>query len=174
VPQQAQLLPWKTLMENVAFPLALRGVARAEREARARAAIAAVDLAGFEAHYPYQLSGGMQKRGSIARMLIYRPDVILMDEPFGALDAQTRMVMQSDLQTLVGQSGAAVLFVTHDITEAIMLADEVVVLSRRPARVLARVAINLPRPRRIFEPFAMAGFAETYDQVWQIFRGEVA
>jgi len=174
VPQQAQLLPWKTLMENVEFPLALRGVARVEREARARAAIKSVDLAGFEAHYPYQLSGGMQKRGSIARMLVYRPDVILMDEPFGALDAQTRMVMQSDLQTLVGQSGAAVLFVTHDITEAIMLADEVVILSRRPARVLARVAINLPRPRRIFEPFAMAGFAETYDQVWQIFRGEVA
>lgn len=97
VPQQAQLLPWKTLAENVAFPLALRGVAVAERNERAAAAIARVDLAGFEQHYPYQLSGGMQKRAAIARTLVYRPDVILMDEPFGALDAQTRMQMQSDL-----------------------------------------------------------------------------
>ncbi len=173
VPQQAQLYPWKTLIENVAFPLALRGVAAAERRARAAEVIARVDLQGFEHHYPWQLSGGMQKRASIARMLVYGPDVILMDEPFGALDAQTRMRMQSDLQTLVGASGAAVLFVTHDITEAILLADTVVVLSRRPARLLQVVPIRLPRPRNLFEPFAVPGFAETYDQVWQIFRGEL-
>ena len=174
VPQQAQLFPWKTLEDNVAFPLALRGVPAAERHRRAVDAIAAVDLAGFERHYPYQLSGGMQKRASLARMLVYRPDTILMDEPFGALDAQTRMVMQHDLQTLVSGSGAAVLFVTHDITEAVMLADRVVVLSRRPTRCIADIAIGLVRPRNVFEPFTVAGFAEAYDQVWQAFRGELA
>jgi NitT/TauT family transport system ATP-binding protein len=173
VPQQAQLFPWKTLRENVEFPLALRGVGGAERRSRAEAAIAAVDLAGFENHYPYQLSGGMQKRASIARMLVYRPDVILMDEPFGALDAQTRMRMQSDLQSLVADSNAAVLFVTHDITEAIMLADEVVVLSRRPTRRIETVPIALPRPRDVFAPFAVPGFADAYEQVWQLFRTEV-
>jgi len=173
VPQQAQLFPWKTLIQNVEFPLELRGAPPGERRRRAEAAIAAVDLAGFEAHYPYQLSGGMQKRASLARMLVYSPDVILMDEPFGALDAQTRMTMQNDLQTLVGESGAAVLFVTHDIAEAIMLADHVVVLSRRPTRQLAGVPIDLPRPRNVFEPFAVPGFAETYEQIWRVFRDEI-
>ena len=172
-PQQAMLMPWKSLFDNVAFPLALRGVPEAECRRRVAAAIAAVDLAGFERHYPYQLSGGMQKRASIARMLVYRPEVLLMDEPFGALDAQTRMVMQRDLQALVADSGACTLFVTHDITEAVLLADEVVVLSRRPARVLARVPITLPRPRDPFEPFANPGFTETYDRVWSVFRGEL-
>jgi ABC-type nitrate/sulfonate/bicarbonate transport system ATPase subunit len=173
VPQQAQLYPWKTLIQNVEFPLALRGVAADERRARALAALSAVDLAGFEDHWPWQLSGGMQKRASIARTMVYGPEVILMDEPFGALDAQTKLTMQNDLQTLTARSGAAVLFVTHDITEAIMLADRVVVLSRRPTRVLADVTVDLPRPRNVFEPFAVPGFPETYDKVWQLFRGEV-
>jgi NitT/TauT family transport system ATP-binding protein len=173
VPQQAQLFPWKTLQQNVEFPLQLRGVAAEERRRRASEAIEAVDLAGFGSHYPYQLSGGMQKRASLARMLVYRPDLILMDEPFGALDAQTRMRMQSDLQALVAESAAAVLFVTHDITEAVLLADHVIVLSRRPARLLAGVPIGLARPRNVFEPFAVPGFAEAYDQVWQAFRTEI-
>jgi NitT/TauT family transport system ATP-binding protein len=173
VPQQPQLFPWKTLAGNVAFPLALRGVAAPERARRAAAAIAAVDLAGFEGHYPYQLSGGMQKRASIARTLVYRPAVMLMDEPFGALDAQTRMVMQHDLQTLVADAGITVLFVTHDITEAVLLADQVVVLSRRPTRRLATIAIPLPRPRDVFEPFSNPGFAQAYDHVWSIFRSEL-
>ena len=173
VPQQAQLLPWKTLLGNVEFPLALRGVPAAERRARSLDAIARVELSGFERHYPYQLSGGMQKRASIARMLVCHPDVILMDEPFGALDAQTRMVMQHDLQALVTGTGAAVLFVTHDITEAVLLADRVVVLSRRPARCIADIAITLKRPRNVFEPFAVLGFAAAYDQVWQAFRDQL-
>ena len=173
VPQQAQLLPWKTLMQNVVLPLELRRVPPAERMAQARAAIAAVDLAGFEDSYPYQLSGGMQKRASIARTLVYQPDAILLDEPFGALDAQTRMVMQRDLQALVAAQGASVLLVTHDITEAVLLADTVVVLSRRPTRVLARIAIGLPRPRDVFQPFGIAGFAAAYDQVWAHVRGEL-
>ncbi len=99
----------------------------------------------------------MQKRGSIARTLVCRPDVILMDEPFGALDAQTRMVMQDDLQMLSAEARATVVFVTHDITEAVLLADNVVILSQRPSRLLANVAIDLPRPRDVFEPFRNPG-----------------
>jgi len=173
VPQQAQLFPWKTLLQNVEFPLSLRGVEPAERRRRAEAAIAAVDLTGFESHYPHQLSGGMQKRASIARTMVYSPDVILMDEPFGALDAQTKMIMQNDLQGLTARSGAAVLFVTHDIAEAIILADQVVVLSRRPTTRLAVVPVGLARPRNVFEPHATPGFAETYERVWRALASEI-
>jgi NitT/TauT family transport system ATP-binding protein len=173
VPQQAQLLPWKTMIENIEFPLLLRGMAPTERRAKAMEAIKRVDLAGFESHYPYQLSGGMQKRASIARMLVYKPDTILMDEPFGALDAQTRMVMQHDLQAMLATEGASVLFVTHDITEAVLLSDSVVVLSRRPARVMSEIPIDLPRPRDMFEPHSTPGFGEAYDRVWSVFRSEL-
>ena len=162
VPQQAQLLPWKTLIENVAFPLVLRGVPDAERARRAQAAIARVDLQGFERHYPYQLSGGMQKRAAIARTLVYAPDVILMDEPFGALDAQTRMAMQSDLQDITMAEGATVL-----------LSDRVVVLSRRPTRILAQVDVALPRPRDVYEPFATPGFTDAYESVWSVLRSVI-
>ena len=173
VPQQAQLFPWKTLSENVELPLLLRGVPAPERRTRVAEALASVGLDGFERHYPSQLSGGMQKRGSIARTLVYRPDVILMDEPFGALDAQTRMVMQNDLQTLSRQAGATIVFVTHDITEAVLLADHVVVLSQRPSRLLADIAIDLPRPRDVFEPFRNPGFEAAYEAVWSVFRTQV-
>jgi ABC-type nitrate/sulfonate/bicarbonate transport system ATPase subunit len=173
VPQQAQLFPWKTLAENVELPLLLRGVAAGERRERVAGALGSVGLDGFEKHYPSQLSGGMQKRGSIARTLVYRPDVILMDEPFGALDAQTRMVMQSDLQTLSLEAGATIVFVTHDITEAVLLADHVVVLSQRPSRLLANISIDLPRPRNMFEPFRNPGFEAAYDAVWTEFRSQI-
>ncbi len=173
VPQQAQLLPWKTLSENVEFPLLLRGVDPRERKERAAAVIQQVGLAGFAAFYPYQLSGGMQKRASIARMLVYGPDTILMDEPFGALDAQTRMIMQNDLQALLARCRASVIFVTHDIAEAVLLSDQVVVLSQRPARVIANIAISLPRPRDMFEPHATPGFSQAYDEVWATFRSEL-
>jgi ABC-type nitrate/sulfonate/bicarbonate transport system ATPase subunit len=173
VPQQAQLLPWKTLAENVELPLILRGVSAPERHNRVADALRAVGLTGFEQHFPSQLSGGMQKRGSIARTLVYRPDVILMDEPFGALDAQTRMVMQSDLQVLSMDAAATVVFVTHDITEAVLLADNVIVLSQRPSRLLANIAIDLPRPRNMFEPFKNPGFDLAYDAVWTKFRSQI-
>lgn len=173
VPQQAQLLPWKTLAENVELPLILRGVSAPERHQRVADALRSVGLTGFEQHFPSQLSGGMQKRGSIARTLVYRPDVILMDEPFGALDAQTRMVMQSDLQVLSMDAGATVVFVTHDITEAVLLADYVVVLSQRPSRLLANIAIDFPRPRNMFEPFKNPGFDVAYDAVWTKFRSQI-
>jgi NitT/TauT family transport system ATP-binding protein len=174
VPQQAQLFPWKTLFQNVELPLLLRGVPAAQRVARVRAALEQVGLAGFGAHYPHQLSGGMQKRGAIARTLVYTPDVILMDEPFGALDAQTRMVMQDDLQRLWQQQRTTIVFVTHDLTEAILLADNVVLLSRQPTRVRANIAIDLPRPRNLFEPHRTPGFTATYDRVWAEFRAEIA
>jgi len=173
VPQQAQLFPWKTLAENVELPLLLRGVATDERRQRVAAALESVGLSGFESYYPNQLSGGMQKRGSIARTLVYRPDVILMDEPFGALDAQTRMVMQDDLQMLSRDAGATVLFITHDITEAVLLADHVVIMSQRPSRLLAKVAIDLPRPRNVFEPFRNPGYEAAYDAVWSVFRSQL-
>jgi NitT/TauT family transport system ATP-binding protein len=173
VPQQAQLFPWKTLAENVELPLLLRGIATAERRDRVAKALEAVGLAGFEGYFPSQLSGGMQKRGSIARTLVYRPDIILMDEPFGALDAQTRMVMQHDLQMLSIEAGATVVFVTHDITEAVLLADNVVVLSQRPSRLLANIPIDLPRPRNMFESFRNPGFDAAYDAVWTEFRSQI-
>jgi ABC-type nitrate/sulfonate/bicarbonate transport system ATPase subunit len=173
VPQQAQLFPWKTLAENVELPLLLRGVASGERKQRVTAALEAVGLTGFEQYFPGQLSGGMQKRGSIARTLVYRPDVILMDEPFGALDAQTRMVMQDDLQMLSRDAGATILFITHDITEAVLLADRVVIMSQRPSRLLANIAIDLPRPRDVFEPFRNPGFEAAYEAVWSVFRSQI-
>jgi NitT/TauT family transport system ATP-binding protein len=173
VPQQAKLLPWKTLVENVELPLLLARVATKERERRGREIIAAVGLEGFENYYPHQLSGGMQKRASIARTLIYRPELILMDEPFGALDAQTRMLMQDDLQRLWSREKSTIVFVTHDLTEAILLADNVIVLSRRPAEVKAEIAIDLPRPRNVFEPFRTQGFTESYDRLWAVFKSEL-
>jgi ABC-type nitrate/sulfonate/bicarbonate transport system ATPase subunit len=173
VPQQAQLLPWKTLLDNVLLPLELRGVPLDRARDQARDALGAVDLTGFEGHYPYQLSGGMQKRGAIARALVYRPDVLVMDEPFGALDSQTRMLLQADLQRLVGDISASVLFVTHDIAEAVLLADTVIVLSRRPTRVKARIGIDMPRPRNLFQPMANAGFAAAYEAVFAEVRGEM-
>jgi ABC-type nitrate/sulfonate/bicarbonate transport system ATPase subunit len=174
VPQQAQLFPWKTLAENVELPLILRGVSVGERKQRVAEALASVGLDGFEQYFPSQLSGGMQKRGSIARTLVYQPDVILMDEPFGALDAQTRMVMQSDLQKLSGEARATIVFVTHDITEAVLLADKVVILSQRPSRLLATVKIDLPRPRNVFEPFRNENFEDAYESVWSIFKSQIA
>jgi len=173
VPQQAQLLPWKTLRENVELPLVLRHVPVAERGRRVREMLDAVGLTGFDQHFPHQLSGGMQKRASIARTLIYEPEIVLMDEPFGALDAQTRMVMQNDLQVLCSREGTTIVFVTHDLTEAILLADNVILLSNLPARVKADVNVELDRPRNVFQPFHTPGFADLYDEVWAIFQAEI-
>jgi ABC-type nitrate/sulfonate/bicarbonate transport system ATPase subunit len=174
VPQQAQLLPWKSLYDNVELPLLLRRLPAADRKRKVEEILAAVGLSGFERHYPHQLSGGMQKRASIARTLIYEPAVVLMDEPFGALDAQTRMVMQNDLQTLCRHKGVTVVFVTHDLTEAILLADNVVLLSRRPACLKADVPIPLARPRNVFQPFHTTGFSDLYDRIWSVFQAEIA
>jgi NitT/TauT family transport system ATP-binding protein len=174
ITQQANLFPWFTLRENVEFPLLLRDVAPADRRERSARFLALAGLTGFEDHYPHQLSGGMQKRGAIIRTLVYAPDVVLMDEPFGALDAQTRMVMQSELLTLWQAQRTTILFVTHDLVEAVALADNVILLGKQPTSIKADFAVDVPRPRDVFEPFKMPGFVETYDRIWATFKSEVA
>lgn len=173
ITQQANLFPWYTLRQNVELPLQLRGVDRAERTERADRFIEIAGLTGFEDHFPHQLSGGMQKRVSIIRTLIYDPQIVLMDEPFGALDAQTRMVMQDYLLAMWAETRSTVFFVTHDLQEAVVLADNVVLLTGQPTKVKSDIAIDLARPRNVFEPYAMPGFVETYDEIWNVFKAEV-
>lgn len=145
--QQHTLFPWKTVAKNVEFGLKMRGVRRPERERRAREILGQMGLAEFLAHYPHQLSGGMQQRVNLARVLVNRPRVILMDEPFCSLDAQARLQMQELLLSLWREFHMTVVFVTHEVDEALFLSDRVVVLSQRPARIKSEVSINLPRPR---------------------------
>ncbi len=173
ITQDHNLYPWMTLRENVEFPLLARGVPRDERQRRVVELITLVGLTGFEHAYPHELSGGMQKRGSIIRTLIYDPDVILMDEPFGPLDAQTRLVMQQELLDLWAQRRKTILFVTHDLTEAIALADRVVVMTRRPGQIKAVFDIPLTRPRDVFTIHEGAEFHDIYREIWHTFRGEI-
>ena len=145
--QQHTLFPWKRVIDNVAFGLKMKGVAKAERQARALELLRLVGLAGFEHKYPIQLSGGMRQRVEIARVLINQPQVLLMDEPFAALDAQTRWVMQRLLLDVWAKIGTTVVFVTHDIDEALFLADRVLVMSQRPGRIREDIVIPAARPR---------------------------
>ncbi|HEX7081360.1 MAG TPA: ABC transporter ATP-binding protein [Gammaproteobacteria bacterium] len=147
--QDANLFPWYTVEDNIALPLKLRGTGKSERRARARELCELVGLTGFERSYPRELSGGMRQRVAIARALSYRPGILLMDEPFGALDALTREKMNLELQSLAAASGATVVFVTHSITEAVFLADRVVLLSPRPGRIRSVTPVDFPRPRRL-------------------------
>ena len=145
--QEHNLLPWKSALDNVKFGLKLVGVDRQEWNERAASALALTGLKGFENHLPSQLSGGMKQRVGLARALAIRPRILLMDEPFGALDAQTREVMQSELLRLWEADRKTVVFVTHSIDEALLLSDTVVVMGTRPGRIKAIVEIDLPRPR---------------------------
>jgi NitT/TauT family transport system ATP-binding protein len=147
--QQTSLLPWRNVEENVAFGLKMRGAPAATRRAAAREFLALVGLRGFERHFPAQLSGGMQQRAEIARALINQPRVIFMDEPFAALDAQTRFMMQQLLLGVWGRVGTTVVFVTHDIDEAIFLADRIFVMTSRPGRIREVIRIPFPRPRPV-------------------------
>jgi NitT/TauT family transport system ATP-binding protein len=173
VTQDHNLYPWLTLQENVEFPLLARGIAREERQHQAGDLIRMVGLAGFENAYPYELSGGMQKRGSIIRTLIYDPGVILMDEPFGPLDAQTRLVMQQELLDLWARKQKTILFVTHDLAEAITLSDRVVVMTRRPGQIKGIFDIPLARPRDVFTIHESPEFHEIYKKIWHSFRDEI-
>jgi NitT/TauT family transport system ATP-binding protein len=147
--QQASLLPWRTVARNVAYGLELRREhRRSEIAERVRRAIELVGLKGFEHHYPHQISGGMQQRVNLARALVVEPKLVLMDEPFGALDALTREMLQDELAALAGTVQRATLFVTHDIEEAVFLGDRVVAMSRAPGRIIANIRVPFERPRR--------------------------
>ena len=156
--QEAALFPWLTAAGNVELALRLRGVARAERRERARALLELVQLAEFAGRRPHELSGGMRQRVALARALAQDADVLLMDEPFGALDAITRDLLHDELERIWRERGLTVLFVTHNAREAVRLGDRVVVFSSRPGRVAAEVPVQMPRPRRAGAP-ALAGLA---------------
>ncbi|HEY3303385.1 MAG TPA: ABC transporter ATP-binding protein [Candidatus Binatia bacterium] len=173
VPQESKLFPWLTLEENVAFGLDSKRYSRQQREEQLQQFIDLAGLTGFEKYYPAQLSGGMSKRASIIRALAYEPPVILMDEPFGPLDAQTRMVLQDELLKIWEQKRQTIVFVTHDLVEAVALADRVVVMTHRPARIKDVIQVPMGRPRNIFEIHRQEGFDEAYGRLWNIFRHEL-
>jgi NitT/TauT family transport system ATP-binding protein len=173
VTQQDNLFPWRTLRDNVAFPLELAGASLRERHAEADRWIKRVGLVGFESAYPYQLSGGMRQRANIIRTLIYEPPVILMDEPFGPLDAQTRVSLQALLLSIWETQRSTVLFVTHDLTEAIGLADRVALMSARPGRMVRVDTVKIPRPRDIFFIHQNPEFRELHDQIWKELAAQI-
>jgi NitT/TauT family transport system ATP-binding protein len=161
------------VLDNVAAGPRFRGTPKAEAHARAREWIVRVGLAGFEHHYPHQLSGGMRKRVALAQTLITNPHIILMDEPFSALDVQTRTLMENELLALWEASGASVVFVTHDLEEAIAMADRVVVLTAGPATIKGSYTVDLPRPRNVAEIRFDPHFNEMYQVIWNDLRQEV-
>jgi NitT/TauT family transport system ATP-binding protein len=165
--QDALLLPWKTTLQNVEFPLDLRGVPAAERKAKSIEMLDLVGLRNFRESYPHQLSGGMRQRVSIARGLAQDPRIILMDEPFGALDEQTRIRMGQELVRIWERSRKTVLFITHSITEAIFLSDVVVVMGRNPGRILERIPVPLPRPRSA-DMMGTDTFGELRNRIWHL------
>ena len=168
--QRDTLLPWRTIVPNVELGLLIGGVPSAEREARSRALVEMAGLAGFEHYFPHQLSGGMRQRTALIRTLAYDPPVTLMDEPFGALDAQNRMVLQAELLRIWERSRKTVLFVTHDLAEAIVLAQRVVLFSKRPRSVKRIYEIGLPYPRDPFELRGSEEFARLETTIWGTLR----
>ena len=172
--QTDALMPWKSVEANVALGPIFRGVSKADALKLARDWLKTVGLAGFEKHYPHQLSGGMRKRVSLAAALINEPAMLMMDEPFSALDVQTRAIMSNELLTLWEKSRPSVMFVTHDLEEAIALADKVVVITAGPGTVKATFDVDLPRPRGAVQEIRFQPrFLELYQQIWQSLREEV-
>ncbi|HWD77748.1 MAG TPA: ABC transporter ATP-binding protein [Kribbella sp.] len=172
--QADAMLPWRTVLANVASGPIWRGRPKPEANAKARDWIARVGLSGFEDYYMHQLSGGMRKRVALAQTLVNEPEILLMDEPFSALDVQTRALMQNELLQLWSGTNAAVIFVTHDLEEAITLADRVVVMTASPARIKDDFRIGLDRPRNVEEIRMTPEFIEIYREIWGSLAGEVA
>lgn len=173
--QQDALLPWKTVIDNVSLGLTMAGVSKAEANERARGWLEKVGLKNFADRYPHQLSGGMRKRTSLAQAWIVDPDILLMDEPFSALDVQTRQIMENELLALWQESGKAVVFITHDLDEAIALSDEVVILGAGPgSTVVGRYDITIPRPRDLLEIRDDAQFVELHREIWGRLKIEVS
>ena len=172
--QADALLPWKTVLANVALGPVFRGAPKKEAQAGAREWLRVVGLSGFEDHHPHQLSGGMRKRVSLAAALINQPSILLMDEPFAALDVQTKAIMHNELLTLWERTRPSVIFVTHDLEEAIALADRVVVMTAGPGTVKGVYDIDLPRPRGAVQEIRFQSrFVELQQQIWQALREEV-
>lgn len=172
--QSEALMPWRSALQNVIVGLQFRGMADAQARSLGEEWLARVGLAGFGDRYPHQLSGGMRKRVALAQTLILDPDIILMDEPFSALDVQTRQLMENELLDLWSAKKKAVLFITHDLDEAIAMSDRVVVLSAGPAtHPIGEFAIDLPRPRDVAEVRSDPRFVELHRQIWGVLRDEV-
>jgi NitT/TauT family transport system ATP-binding protein len=174
VTQDSNLLPWLTVDENIRLPLQIRKMPVEQQDELVSRWIDLVGLTGFADRYPRQLSGGMQKRCSIARTLVYDPPVLLMDEPFGALDAMTKAVLQGTLLDIWDAHQKTVLFVTHDLSEAITLSDKVIVMSRRPGAIKAVVPVEIPRPRDVFHVSELPEFAEQHRVLWDMFSTEIS
>lgn len=166
--QDANLMPWRTVIDNIALPLELAGASKQERIGAARGLLPRLGLTDFALAYPGELSGGMAQRVALGRVLIQRPDVLLLDEPFGALDALTREQVGTDLLDLWTQERPTVLMVTHDINEAVLLADRVLVMSRRPGQIAADIDVTLPRPRRLSDTYS-----EEFGQIAQQVRAKI-
>lgn len=165
--QDATLLPWKRVAENVEFPLAVRGMTVAERRRRAVAMLSLVGLSEFAERYPHELSGGMRQRVSLARALAPEPRIMLMDEPFGALDEQTRIKMGHELLRIWEKTRKTIFFITHSLTEALFLADVVLVMSHRPGQIVATIKTDLPRPRT-YEIIGSAEFGAARNRIWKL------
>lgn len=170
--QQDSLLPWKTVVENVAYGLTLAGTRWSDAAKTAQRFIDLAGLTGFEHHYPHQLSGGMRQRVNVARALAVDPKILLLDEPFAALDAQTREIMQTELLNIWQQSRKTVLLITHQIDEAVFLSDRVIVFSARPGSIRREVPVNLPRPRDL-ELKRQPEFVRIVDDIWKMIEAEV-
>jgi NitT/TauT family transport system ATP-binding protein len=167
------LLPWRTAAGNVSLPLEIRGVARGEREARVATTLTVVGLSDFADSHPAQLSQGMRQRVALARMLVTEPTTLLMDEPFSALDAQTRLLMHLHFLKIWEQHKSTVLLITHDLGEAITLADRVVVFSRRPGRIKGSYKVDIPRPRRVADLQANAHYHDLFREIWTVLEEEL-